>query len=69
MKLEYVALANLNAAVFSVLVQTKLLFTAIMAYAVLNKKLKYIQIISLVLLTVGVMHQSFPIESLIRKFF
>jgi solute carrier family 35 (UDP-sugar transporter), member A1/2/3 len=55
MKLEYIALANLNAAVFSVLVQTKLLFTAVMAYAVLNKKLKYIQVISLVLLTVGVM--------------
>jgi solute carrier family 35 (UDP-sugar transporter), member A1/2/3 len=55
MKLEYVALANLNAAIFSVLVQTKLLCTAIMAYAVLRKKLKYIQIISLTLLTVGVM--------------
>jgi solute carrier family 35 (UDP-sugar transporter), member A1/2/3 len=55
MKLEYVALANLNAAVFSVLVQTKLLFTAVMAFVVLQKKLKYIQVISLVLLTVGVM--------------
>ena len=55
MKLEYVALTNLNAAIFSVLVQTKLLCTAIMAYVVLRKQLKYIQIISLVLLTVGVM--------------
>ena len=55
MKLEYVALTNLNAAIFSVLVQTKLLCTAVMAYVVLQKKLKYIQIISLTLLTVGVM--------------
>jgi UDP-sugar transporter A1/2/3 len=55
MSLEYVALANLNAAVFSVLVQTKLLFTATFAAAVLRKKLKYIQVISLVLLTSGVM--------------
>jgi UDP-sugar transporter A1/2/3 len=55
MSLEYVALANLDAAVFSVLVQTKLLFTAISAALVLGKKLKYIQIISLVLLTLGVM--------------
>lgn len=46
---------NINAAMFSVLVQTKLLFTAIFAYIVLLKKLKYIQLISLVLLTVGVM--------------
>ena len=55
MKLEYVALSHLNAAIFSVLVQTKLLCTAIMAYAILRKKLKFIQIISLTLLTVGVM--------------
>ena len=53
--LEYVALSNLDAAVFSVVVQTKLLFTATFAYIVLRKKLKYIQVISLVLLTVGVM--------------
>lgn len=53
--LEYIALANLDAAMFSVLVQTKLLFTATFAYFVLRKKLKYIQVISLVLLTVGVM--------------
>ena len=53
--LEYVALANLDAAMFSVLVQSKLLFTATFAAVVLRKKLKYIQVISLVLLTVGVM--------------
>lgn len=53
--LEYVALANLDAAVFSVLVQTKLLFTASFAVVVLRKKLKLIQVISLVLLTCGVM--------------
>lgn len=55
MSLEYVALANLNAAVFSVLVQTKLLFTATFSAAILRTRLKYIQVISLVLLTVGVM--------------
>ncbi|KAL3909706.1 MAG: hypothetical protein SGILL_007982 [Bacillariaceae sp.] len=55
MTLEYIALANLDAAMFSVLVQTKLLFTATFAAFVLGKKLKYIQVISLVLLTVGVM--------------
>mmetsp|Transcript_34633 Transcript_34633/g.83680 ORF Transcript_34633/g.83680 Transcript_34633/m.83680 type:complete len:382 (+) Transcript_34633:331-1476(+) len=53
--LEYVALANLDAAMFSVLVQTKLLFTATFAAIFLGKRLKYIQVISLVLLTVGVM--------------
>lgn len=55
MSLEYVALANLDAAVFSVLVQTKLLFTATFAAVVLRTRLKYIQVISLVLLTSGVM--------------
>ena len=55
MSLEYVALANLNAAMFSVLVQTKLMFTATFAAIVLRKKLRYIQVISLVLLTTGVM--------------
>ena len=55
MTLEYIALANLDAAMFSVLVQTKLLFTATFAAIVIGKKLKYIQVISLVLLTVGVM--------------
>jgi UDP-sugar transporter A1/2/3 len=55
MTLEYIALANLDAAMFSVLVQTKLLFTATFAAIVIGKKLKYVQVISLVLLTVGVM--------------
>jgi len=53
--LEYVALANLDAAMFSVLVQTKLCMTAICAFLVLHKKLKRIQIMSLILLTAGVM--------------
>jgi UDP-sugar transporter A1/2/3 len=60
MSLEYVALTNLDAATFSVLVQTKLLFTATFAAVVLKKQLKYIQIISLVLLTVGVMLCNMP---------
>jgi solute carrier family 35 (UDP-sugar transporter), member A1/2/3 len=55
MSMEYVALANLNAAMFSVLVQSKLLFTATFAAAILGTKLKYIQVISLCLLTCGVM--------------
>lgn len=55
MTLEYVALANLDAAMFSVLVQTKLLFTAVFSAVVIRKRLKYIQVISLTLLTVGVM--------------
>ena len=53
--MEYVALANLNAAAFSVLVQCKLLFTATFSATILRKQLKYIQVISLVLLTTGVM--------------
>lgn len=63
--LEYIALTNLDAAVFSVVVQTKLLFTATFAYFVLRKKLKYIQVISLVLLTVGVMlcNMKFSVQS------
>lgn len=55
MSLEYVALANLNAAMFSVLVQCKLLFTATFAAGVLGKKLKVLQVLSLLLLTTGVM--------------
>jgi len=55
MTLEYVALANLDASAFAVLVQTKLVFTAVFSAIVLRKKLKYIQVISLALLTVGVM--------------
>jgi solute carrier family 35 (UDP-sugar transporter), member A1/2/3 len=55
MSMEYVALANLDAAMFSVLVQTKLLTTATFSGVILRTKFKYIQIISLVLLTTGVM--------------
>ena len=55
MTLEYIALANLNAATFSVLVQSKLLFTATFSFLFLRKRLKNVQVISLVLLTTGVM--------------
>jgi UDP-sugar transporter A1/2/3 len=55
MTLQYIALANIDAAMFSVLVQTKLVFTAVFSAIVIRKKLKYIQVISLTLLTVGVM--------------
>eukprot|EP00633_Aureoumbra_lagunensis_P000784 CAMPEP_0197297142 /NCGR_PEP_ID=MMETSP0890-20130614/40247_1 /TAXON_ID=44058 ORGANISM="Aureoumbra lagunensis, Strain CCMP1510" /NCGR_SAMPLE_ID=MMETSP0890 /ASSEMBLY_ACC=CAM_ASM_000533 /LENGTH=354 /DNA_ID=CAMNT_0042774125 /DNA_START=172 /DNA_END=1236 /DNA_ORIENTATION=- len=51
--LEYVALRNLNAAVFAVLVQTKLFTTAICAVGLMGKSLRRAQIISLVLLVVG----------------
>jgi UDP-sugar transporter A1/2/3 len=63
MTLEYIALANMDAAMFSVLVQLKLLFTAVFAYAVLGKKLKQIQVISLLLLTVGVMLCNMKVDS------
>ncbi|KAL7476105.1 hypothetical protein ACHAW6_001984 [Cyclotella cf. meneghiniana] len=55
MTLEYLALANLDAALFSVLVQTKLLATAGCAVLVLGKKIKKVQFISLMILTTGVM--------------
>lgn len=55
MTLEYIALGNLDAAVFSVLVQTKLLATAGCAVLILRKRIKKVQLISLVLLTLGVM--------------
>lgn len=55
MSLEYVAMSNLDAALFSVLVQSKLVFTATFASVVLRKKLRKLQVISLVLLTSGVM--------------
>jgi len=58
--MEYVALANLDSAFFSVLVQSKLLTTAVFSVIVLRKKLKCIQIISLLLLTSGVMLCNFP---------
>ena len=53
--LEYIALRNLNAALFSVLVQTKLLTTAIFSASLMGKKLRKAQVISLALLTTGVM--------------
>lgn len=55
MTLEYVAFANIDAATFSVLVQTKMLFTAVFFWTVLGKKLMKKQMLSLVILTVGVM--------------
>jgi len=55
MTLEYIALGNIDAAVFSVLVQTKLLATAGCAVFILGKRIKKVQLISLVLLTIGVM--------------
>jgi len=53
--LEYVALSNLDASAFSVLVQTKLLATAIFAVVLMGRKLNRAQTISLILLTSGVM--------------
>jgi len=55
MSLEYIALANIDAAVFSVLVQSKLLATASFAVVILRKKIRKVQLISLMLLTAGVM--------------
>ncbi|GMH91299.1 hypothetical protein TL16_g12017 [Triparma laevis f. inornata] len=53
--LEYVALSNLDASVFSVLVQTKLVATAGFAVGILGKHLTKVQVLSLGLLTTGVM--------------
>ncbi len=55
MTLEYVAFENLDPAFFSVLVQLKMLTTALFFRTVLKKRLMKKQIISLFLLTVGVM--------------
>ena len=55
MTLEYIALGSIDAAVFSVLVQMKLLATAGCAVFILGKRIKKVQLISLVLLTIGVM--------------
>lgn len=54
MSMAYVALANIDAALYSVLCQSRLIFTAICAVVFLRKKLKYVQFLSLVLLTCGV---------------
>jgi UDP-sugar transporter A1/2/3 len=55
MTLEYVALGNIDAAVFSVLVQTKLLATAACSVFILGKRIRKKQLISLILLMIGVM--------------
>ena len=55
MSLEYIALGNIDAAVFSVLVQTKLLATAGCSVLIMGKRIKKVQLISLVLLMIGVM--------------
>jgi UDP-sugar transporter A1/2/3 len=52
--LEFVALARLEAPVFSVIVQIKLLTTALFSWLVLGRRLRPIQLIALVLLMVGV---------------
>ena len=52
--LEFVALARLEAPVFSVIVQIKLLTTALFSWLVLGRRLRPIQFIALVLLMVGV---------------
>jgi len=52
--LEFVALSRLEAPVFSIIVQTKLLTTALFSIVILRKRLKRPQVIALVLLMVGV---------------
>mmetsp|Transcript_28506 Transcript_28506/g.36882 ORF Transcript_28506/g.36882 Transcript_28506/m.36882 type:complete len:224 (+) Transcript_28506:97-768(+) len=53
--LEYVALSNLDASIFSVLVQSKMLCTAVFATTLMGVKLRKAQVVSLILLTTGVM--------------
>ena len=55
MTLEYIAFANMDAASFAVLVQIKMLTTAFFFRIVLKRKLKKKQVLSLILLTIGVM--------------
>ena len=52
--LEFVALSRLDAPVFSVIVQIKLLTTALFSWLVLGKQLRAVQLVALVLLMVGV---------------
>ena len=52
--LEFVALSRLEAPVFSIIVQTKLLTTALFSVILLRKRLARPQVIALVLLMVGV---------------
>ena len=53
--LEYIAFANIDASVFAVLVQTKMLTAGLFFYIILGKRLAKKQVISLVILTTGVM--------------
>jgi len=55
MTLEYIAMANIDPASFSVLVQMKMLTTALFFRTILKRKLMKKQLMSLVVLTVGVM--------------
>jgi UDP-sugar transporter A1/2/3 len=55
MTLEYIAMANIDPASFSVLVQMKMLTTALFFRTILKKRLMKKQLMSLVVLTVGVM--------------
>ena len=52
--LEFVALSRLDAPVFSVIVQIKLLTTALFSWLVLGRQLRAVQLVALVLLMVGV---------------
>jgi UDP-sugar transporter A1/2/3 len=52
--LEYVALSKLDAPVFAVIVQIKLLTTALFSWIMLGKQLRAVQLVALVLLMVGV---------------
>ena len=52
--LEFVALSRLEAPVFSIIVQTKLLTTALFSVILLRRRLGQAQVIALVLLMVGV---------------
>jgi solute carrier family 35 (UDP-sugar transporter), member A1/2/3 len=58
--LEYVALAHLNAAVFTVLVQSKTLATALFSVSIMKRKLKQVQVLSLLLLTTGIILCNLP---------
>jgi len=55
MMLEYVAMAHIDAALFAVVVQVKMLFTAVFAVIIMNRVLRKNEILSLCLLTLGVM--------------
>ncbi|GFH53975.1 hypothetical protein CTEN210_10451 [Chaetoceros tenuissimus] len=55
MSMEYVAMANIDPSTFSVLVQMKMLTTALFFRTILKKRLMKKQFMSLIILTVGVM--------------